>query len=126
MTALQLLGYGLYVPFGENTRCDLIMEREGELSRVQCKTGRLRKGAVVFALCSHYGHYGHYANPKAVRRTYHGEIDFFAVYCPETNGVYLLPIEMCPARGKRGSVSTRLGTSRTSGSGRPAATRSRR
>jgi hypothetical protein len=96
MAALQRLGYGIYIPFGENTRCDLILEREGELSRVQCKTGRLRKGAVVFALCSNYGHH---RNPKTVRRSYHGEIDFFAVYCPETNGVYLLPIEDVP--GKR-------------------------
>jgi PD-(D/E)XK endonuclease len=95
MAALQMLGYGLYVPFGENTRCDLILESNGELSRVQCKTGRLRKGAVVFSLCSHYGHH---ANPKTARRTYHGEIDFFAVYCPETNGVYLLPIEDVPGR----------------------------
>ena len=47
--ALRELGYGLYLPFGENTRCDLILERDGFLDRVQCKTGRLRKGAVVFA-----------------------------------------------------------------------------
>lgn len=95
MAALQRLGFGLYVPFGENTRCDLILEHDGQLGRVQCKTGRLRKGAVVFSLCSHYGHH---RNPTTVRRPYHGEIDFFAVYCPETNGVYLLPIEDLPGR----------------------------
>jgi len=56
---------------------------------VQCKTGRLRKGAVRFAACSTYGHH---PNPKVVRRNYLGEIDHFAVYCPETAGVYLIPI----------------------------------
>jgi len=33
---LRALGYGLYLPYGENTRCDLIIERFGELARVQC------------------------------------------------------------------------------------------
>jgi len=37
--------------------------------------------------------YGHHRNPVAARRTYEGEGDYFAVYCPETAGVYLVPIE---------------------------------
>jgi hypothetical protein len=93
MAALQILGYGLYAPFGENTRCDLIIEAQGEIGRVQCKTGRLRDGAVIFALCSKYGHH---RNPAARARDYHGEVDFFAVFCPETNGVYLVPIADLP------------------------------
>jgi hypothetical protein len=39
---LRTLGYGLYLPYGENTRCDLMLERDGFVDRVQCKTGRLR------------------------------------------------------------------------------------
>jgi PD-(D/E)XK endonuclease len=27
-----------------------------------------------------------------------GDVDFFAVYCPETSGVYLVPIEDVPVR----------------------------
>jgi hypothetical protein len=88
MTALYEAGYGLYMPYGENTRCDLILERGTELSRVQCKTGRLREGAIRFAVCSVYAHH---PNPKIMFRTYDGEIDAFAVYCPETSGVYLIP-----------------------------------
>jgi PD-(D/E)XK endonuclease len=97
MAALQQLGFGVYVPFGENTRCDLILENARKISRVQCKTGRLRKGAVVFSLCSNYGHH---RNPETRHRPYHGEIDFFAVYCPETNGVYVLQIEDLPGRSR--------------------------
>jgi PD-(D/E)XK endonuclease len=89
MAALQELGYGLYLPFGENTRTDLIVERDGALNRVQCKTGRLRGGSICFAVCSCYGHH---RNPQTARRSYEGEIDSFAVFCPETNGVYLVPI----------------------------------
>jgi hypothetical protein len=95
MTALQAAGYGLYLPFGENTRCDLILQRDDGLLRVQCKTGRLREGAIRFAVCSSYGHH---RNPSTVRRDYRGEIDLFAVFCPETQGVYLVPIGDVPFR----------------------------
>ena len=90
MVALQELGYEIYVPWGENTRTDLIVARNGKISRLQCKTGRLRQGAVVFRPCSTYGHH---PNPKITRRSYQGEIDEFAVYCPELGRVYLIPIE---------------------------------
>jgi hypothetical protein len=93
MSALQRLGYGIYMPFGENTRCDLIIEGGGSLARVQCKTGRLRRGAVEFPICSTYGHH---RNPQAYRRDYHGQVDYFAVYCPETSSVYLVPISELP------------------------------
>jgi len=89
MAVFYELGYDLYLPFGENTRADLIVDRRGDLLRVQIKSGRLRSGVVEFACCSTYGHH---ASPALVRRSYHGEVDAFAVYCRETHGVYLLPI----------------------------------
>jgi hypothetical protein len=95
MLALQDRGYGVAVPFGENTRYDLIIDDGRTLSRVQCKTGRLSFGSVVFATCSSYAHH---PNPKVVQRQYAGQVDFFGVYCPETGGVYLLPIEDVPTR----------------------------
>jgi hypothetical protein len=48
MVALHELGLPLLTPYGENTRYDLVIEIGGKLTRVQCKTGRLRKGAVFF------------------------------------------------------------------------------
>jgi PD-(D/E)XK nuclease superfamily protein len=95
MSALQECGYALYLPFGENTRCDLIVERQSNLIRIQCKTGRLREGAIRFAVCSCYGHH---RNPETARRSYQGQVDFFAVYCPETRSVYLIPIEDVPLK----------------------------
>lgn len=89
MAALHGVGYGLYTPFGENTRCDLILESHAGLIRVQCKTGRLRNGTVRFAVCSTYDHH---PNPKIKYRGYVGEVDAFAVYCPETLRVYLIPM----------------------------------
>ncbi len=57
MLALRECGYAVLVPFGENTRYDLVIDDGQDLARVQCKTGRLRKGAVIFAVCSCYGHH---------------------------------------------------------------------
>ena len=47
MLALRETGFGVLVPFGENTRYDLVIDDGSALRRVQCKTGRLRRGAVV-------------------------------------------------------------------------------
>src|SRR5687768_8734678 len=90
MWALHEAGYALLVPFGENIRYDIAIDDGRELRRVQCKTGRLRNGAIQFAACSSYAHH---PNPKMTRRSYVGEIDYFGVHCPETGGVYLVPIE---------------------------------
>jgi len=95
MLALHDAGLDLLLPFGENTRYDLVVDLDSRLVRVQCKTGRLRNGAVFFATCSAYGHH---RNPQAHRRDYADQIDYFAVYCPETGGVYLIPIEDVPSK----------------------------
>ena len=93
MVALREVGYLVLVPFGENTRYDLVIDNGLSLKRVQCKSGRLRLGSIVFRTCSSYAHH---ANPKILRRHYRGQVDFFGVYCPETQGVYLIPIEHLP------------------------------
>lgn len=95
MAALYEAGYGLDTPFGENTRCDLVIEKNGQLARVQVKTGRLRGGAVRFNVCSTYGHHPH---PKILKRTYEGEVDFFAVHCRDNGGVYLIGMADIPMK----------------------------
>jgi hypothetical protein len=90
MLALQSHGLPCSIPFGENTRYDLVVDTGWQLLRVQCKSGRLRLGAVRFKTASSYAHH---PNPKTLKADYIGEIDAFAVYCPETRGVYLVPID---------------------------------
>ena len=97
MLALQETGYTVLVPFGENTRYDLVIDDGVDLARVQCKTGRLRQGAIRFNACSTYVHH---ARPRMPTRHYHGEVEFFGVHCPDTGGVYLIPIERLPVRNK--------------------------
>jgi PD-(D/E)XK endonuclease len=97
MAVLREVGYAIYAPFGENTRTDLVVDDGSRLVRVQCKTGRLRKGAVRFSVCSCYGHH---RNPAQARRDYHGQVEAFAVYCPETTAVYVIPIDAIAARAE--------------------------
>jgi PD-(D/E)XK endonuclease len=95
MLALDRVGYPVFVPLGENTRYDLVIDEGARLARVQCKTGRLRGGSVRFKACSSYAHH---PNPKILKRDYVDEIDYFAVYCVETEAVYLIPVEAVPTR----------------------------
>jgi PD-(D/E)XK nuclease superfamily protein len=97
MAALRHADLAVLLPFGENTRYDLVIDDGLSFSRVQCKTGRLRDGAVRFNVCSCYGHH---QRPGDSRRGYLGQIEFFGVYCPETTGVYLVPITDVPLKSQ--------------------------
>jgi PD-(D/E)XK endonuclease len=90
MLALYDVGFKVLLPFGENARYDLVIDDGSSLRRVQCKTGRLRQGAVKFAACSTNIHHKSRSSPH---RSYQDEVDAFAIYCPETAGVYLIPID---------------------------------
>src|SRR5216683_1191567 len=89
------VGYNVLIPYGDNTRYDLVIEdADGKFWRVQCKTGWLENNAayIEFATASTYyhtraGRTGH------GRKDYRGQIDYFAVYCPETKGSYLVPVD---------------------------------
>jgi hypothetical protein len=78
-------GHTVCMPFGDNARYDLICDIDGRLLRVQCKTGRLATGAIVFPVSSSATHRGR------GRRGYAGEVDAFGVYCPQTDQTLLVP-----------------------------------
>lgn len=87
MHDLVKAGYLVSIPFGEDHRYDLIVEKDFVLSRVQVKTGRLRNGVILFNC---YSSHSHRAGPSC--RLYSGEVDFFGVFCPDTDSTYLLPL----------------------------------
>jgi len=93
MLALHESGHQVSVPFGENTRYDLVLDDGKRLTRLQCKTGRMRLGAVEFATASSYAYH---PKEKPTQRHYRAQVDAFAVYCRETCGVYVIPIEELP------------------------------
>ena len=80
-------------PFGENQRYDLLIDDYERFIRVQCKTGRLRQGAVRFNTCSVTYHHPNNQGAKAYRHHYRDAADVFGVYCPELDRVYLVPVE---------------------------------
>lgn len=86
----------LLLPFGDGSRYDIVADCPVEgFVRIQCKTGRLLKGAVVFSTASTYGHHRQEGNP---RRVYVGEIDYFAVWCEALAKGCLVPIGSAPGK----------------------------
>jgi hypothetical protein len=96
IAALLAAGRTVSIPVGQAARYDLVMEDERGLYRVQCKTGHLLHGAVVFRPLSLRAARRE-TEWRRVARNYQGQIDYFAVYCPENEKVYLIPIEDVPA-----------------------------
>ena len=73
---------------GQQPALRQVLDLSDRFLRVQCKTGRLKAGAVVFSARSVRSN-----TAVAVMRPYVGEIDYFAVYCPATRGIYLVPCD---------------------------------
>lgn len=84
-------GKNVLRPFGEGSRYDLLLDDNGVFKRIQCKTGRLRKGTIVFKTASGFSW-------KTGRRTYKGQIELFGVYCPDTDKCYLVPVNSVPGK----------------------------
>jgi PD-(D/E)XK endonuclease len=94
LRALVDLDFAVLIPFGEGHPYDLVVHLAGSsFARVQCKSGGVRKGCVVFNSNST----DHGRGPG----TYLGLADIFGVYCPATGGVYLVPVSDVPTSAPR-------------------------
>jgi hypothetical protein len=91
LAALTAAGKVVLSPCVHVRPYDYVIEENESFFRVQCKTGRMFRGAVYFR--PH--------RLRAARRetgwerrvtSYKGAVDFFGVYCPENESVYLVPI----------------------------------
>jgi len=77
-------GIQVLLPWGDNTRFDLVVMIGASFLRLQCKTGRQGNGCVTFITCG-VGRDGN-------RYRYQpGEIEYYAVRCLETQAIYLVP-----------------------------------
>ena len=87
IAALVRLGYRVLRPLSANERYDLVLDLGGAFLRLQCKTGRLRKGAIVFSAHSCR------SNRNGIHvRSYTDEADVFVVHCPDTDRIYAVPV----------------------------------
>jgi hypothetical protein len=98
LARLIKLGHKVLLPFGNNQRYDLVIDRGTAFERVQVKTGRIRKGAVVFNTSSINGF-------TRKRRAYSQDVDAFCVYCPDNDKIYKIPITACGSRSKNLSLA---------------------
>ena len=77
MAALLEQGFPVFLPFGNALPYDLVFKNDVGFQTVQVKMCRLRNGAVLlYAL-------------QGIR-----EIDFYGIYCPDNEKVYLVPWEV--------------------------------
>jgi len=93
LAAFVEAGYLVSKPFGDGHCYDLVVDNGERLLKVQSKTGRLINGAVHFYPRSNSGRWY-----KATgSRTYEGRVDLIAIYCPETDKVYVIsPVGLRP------------------------------
>ena len=98
--ALMRAGHAVLRPLASASRYDLVIDnRDGTFVRVQCKTGLLRGGRIMFRVYSVSGH-------TTKGAPYRDGVDAFGVYCPATGDAYLVPIA---AIGQRtGSICLRI------------------
>ena len=91
LTKFLELGYDVYLPFGENTRIDMIVNINGELCKIQVKTSqRYKNGYTKFNLASNVD--------RGVSRYVYTEddIDYFALYSVINDEIYLIHVNDAP------------------------------
>lgn len=93
IAALARAGKEVLIPLGDYRRYDLVIDDGGKFARVQCKTGRLIAGVIGFDTCSIDSRS---VKGRCLRRPYEGDIEYFGVYCPDNNKVYLVPVRDAP------------------------------
>jgi hypothetical protein len=87
LAEMMKYGYTVLIPFGEGRRYDMVIEKDAQFFRLQCKAGRYINGVIKFNACS-----SNWFN-KTRKRYTREDIDYFAVYCEYTGKIYLVPVE---------------------------------
>lgn len=85
MAAFLKAGKVVLTPHGDSQRYDMVIDEGGKFIRIQCKTGRIVNGAIRFPTCSTNW-------LQKTSRNYRGQVEYFAVYCPELDKVYVVSV----------------------------------
>lgn len=90
------IGYNVSVPLGEDCKYDLIVDFNGNLTRIQVKACTEEENGITFSVSSSSLKSG----GKSIRRIYTKEdIDYFATVYKEE--VYMVPVELCGKSQKK-------------------------
>lgn len=87
-------GFVVCEPIGDNSRYDFLVEIKNHFVRFQSKTGNLTRteNCLNFA-CASMRHNETKGNYRA--KYTKDEIDYFVTIHPETNQIYIVPVEEC-------------------------------
>lgn len=94
LAAYVQAGFTVLLPFGGGAPYDLVVDTGRRLLKVQVKTGRLRGGCVLFPTMRFSGHK---LRGKGYTRD---DIDLFAVYCPDNDLTYAIPLGQLSTEGR--------------------------
>ena len=86
LTAYAQAGFLVSLPFGGGASYDFVVDSGARLLKIQVKTGKLEAGCVIYNARRHAG-----SKYDAFRRYEDGEVDVFAVWCPDTRQLYAVP-----------------------------------
>ena len=95
-TRLVREGWRVLLPYGENTRYDLVAERGGRFVRIQVKYTTPKAGVLPVNCCS--------SNNWSVLQYTPEEIDIIAVYNSQDERIYFVPVTQLP----KGNMKLRL------------------
>jgi hypothetical protein len=95
MTAYLKAGFTVSVPFGTGAPYDLIVDNGSCLCKVQVKTGWSRNGCIIYRGDRRVRE----AHPYATRPYTETEVDYFAIYYPPTDSIYVVPFKICSSSG---------------------------
>jgi hypothetical protein len=88
----KLISAGIHVlvPFGGGLAFDLgaVVPPDGDLLRIQVKSGRVRRDCVAFNSCS--------TDHGTGRQSYDGRADIIAVHELDSNRIFMVPVAECP------------------------------
>lgn len=90
MNAYVKAGFTVSIPFGSGAPYDLIVDNGSRLCKVQVKTGWFSKGCILYKGRRRVRE----AHPYAARPYTEAEVDYFAVYYPPTDSIYVVPFKI--------------------------------
>ncbi len=107
LSAYVNAGFVVSIPFGTGASYDLVVDAGHSLLKIQIKTAWLSNGCVLYK--SQRRQPGKGLTRRPYRR---GEVDFFAVYCPATQAIYVVPAENHGLEGRLRLYPVRNGQSK--------------
>ncbi len=78
-------GLRVCIPFGTGGPYDLAVDIGTQIMKVQVKTATYERGCILCRTRRRNASY-----PRTMRRYEKGEVDYFAIYCPQLNEVYAI------------------------------------